>query len=114
MPEVDEPEQRGGNALWPIGKLGMFLAAVFGYYRFPFLIIVVPVVMLTGAEYMRFRFSRNTEVGWSGIVGLLFTSTLWCAPLYGAGRLAGYFWPDAGMSKPLQHAAMPSPKLGCR
>ncbi|WP_392714204.1 hypothetical protein [Rhizobium ruizarguesonis] len=99
MPEVEEPDEpddpkkrKGGNTLWASGKLGLFLAAVFGYYKFSVYTLFVPVLLVTGAEYMRFRFSRNTEVGW-GIIGLLSTSAIFSLFLYGAGRLAAYFWP---------------------
>jgi hypothetical protein len=96
MPDPEEPEHRGGNTLWKSGKIAVFLAAVFGYYKFPFLSIVALALMLAGAEYMRFYFSRHTGVGLVGSVGLLFTSALWCSALYGAGRLASYVWPAAG------------------
>ncbi len=92
LPEIEEPEREGGNNLWRSGKLALFLAAVFGYYKLPFPWIVVPVIMATGAEYMRFRFSKHVELGWA-IIGILFTSTLFCAGLYGAGWLISYFWP---------------------
>jgi hypothetical protein len=37
MPDPEEPEGPGGNILWTSGKVALFLAVVFGYFKFPFL-----------------------------------------------------------------------------
>jgi hypothetical protein len=96
MPDPEEPEHPAGKILWVTGKLAVFLAAVTGYFKFPFLLVIVLVNMLAMAEFMRFRFNRKTSIGWQGYVGLLLTSTLWCSMLYGAGRLVANIWPAAG------------------
>jgi hypothetical protein len=64
----------------------------FGNEHFPVLLIVVPVLLMTSAEYCRFRFSRKVEMGWEFLGLLLFTSTLYCSMLYGVGRLVAIFW----------------------
>jgi hypothetical protein len=94
IPEVGGPEEKPGNALWHSGKIGLGLAAMFGYFQLPFPLIAIAVLLVTSGEYLRFRFSRNTEVGW-GVLGLVLTSTLFCSMLYGAGRLVAHWWPPA-------------------
>lgn len=91
LPEIEDPDEKPGNRHWGGAKLGTHLAAWFGYYNQPFLSILLPVSLVTTAEYLRFRFSRNTEVGW-GILGLLLTSTIFCSILYGTGWLVAYWW----------------------
>ena len=78
-PPEPEPDRRGRNTLWGVGKLAVFLAAVSGYFKFSFLSIIVLVNMMAIAEFMRFLFNRKTYIGWQGCVGLLFTSTLFCS-----------------------------------
>jgi hypothetical protein len=44
MPDAEGPKDKDGDTLWTSGKLAVFLAAVFGYYKFRFLSIIVPVI----------------------------------------------------------------------
>ena len=87
---------------WPPSKmllpaqLSLLAAGIVGGLKLP-LVLLVPCILgvMSGEALRLFRQNRPHGLSWQVIPGLLFSSTVFCFILYGAGRgvawMADYF-----------------------